>query len=756
MKMSTLIPSFAALCLAATASAAYAQNAIELFSSVNVRFANTNTGDSNPNGFNTTILNLSCASPITAKLSSTPDGTGNVLVDNYITFNGGQGTQNICTGGATSDNPTQPNCFNGTYIAEAGNSIGVNPDTLAANGGVPAIDVSSLLSPGSVQATISMLDTGGLLTGSSLYLVTSCTSQGVSGPGKITGNPISGSNPTDAQLTQNFAFNPTTDQVVAFTYGLSQAQDAGSLSIVDGTVPTTLDLPLDPTTFSTTYLNGTSFATANCLLHSGETLNGSPACKLYTLTCQQGTNPQQAGSLCPTSSQRNEIFQESFDGPSFTLSDHQGVGLLEAKDGWTGLSCVFDAASGLGNLLCPQNVLTSFSGPGLYTSGGRGQNPNSTFITVAPVAEPVTSYVVAGLQPGNWTSTPTVNFTVTPPTATVNNFVAAPIQSLSYGVSDPSHVPPPDPPVTTDTLLTNPVSCPAPGSSNPPPAAVYTPPAQQLSLSDGQYVIHYQAQDCAGTEELKFTNSGGSWSTSFYSFPLNVDTVAPQVATGPTLSPAPTTIGGIPNAYLAGTAVTAKYSCTDERSGVVKCGTQTYAPGTTLNTGVISSPVNTLAPGSQTFTVNAVDAAGNTVSNSVSYTVVSATANLSLAKLGPASAKSGSQITYVIAAGDFGKQAASSPVISDPLPAGVTFIKASAVQLVCSRGQCTNQASCSFAGNTVTCTAPSLTLTTPILESITVKVTAVAGTKITNTATITSANPEGKGSPQASATTTVK
>jgi uncharacterized repeat protein (TIGR01451 family) len=753
MRKLTFVPRFAAICLAATASAAYAQNAIQLFGPVNNRDSLSTTNPSNPDDFNSTILNLTCTAPITAKLSSTADGTGNVLVDNFISVNTGQGAQDVCTGGIDD---TQQNCFNQNWYNTGHYQIGVDPDTLVATNGVPAIDISSFFSPGPVQATISLVDTNIVFASSTLYLVTSCTSNGVTGPAQITGNPIPQSNPTSSQLSQSFNFNPATNQNVQFTYNLNESQQNNNLTIVNGTVPLTNDLPINPTDFSTTYLSGTSFSTASCIIHTGELYNGTPGCKMYTLTCQQGTNPDQAGALCPVSKERDEIFQEAFDGPSFTLSDHQGVGLLEAQDGWEGLSCSFDPASGLSNLLCPQNILTSFSGPGLYNSGGRGQNPNSTFISVEPVLEPVTSYVVAGLQPGNWVNTPTtqVNFTVTPPSSTQNNFVAAPIQSLTYGISSPSEVPPPDPPVSSDTVLTNPTQCPSPGSGSSP-AGPYTPPAQSITLSDGQYLIHYLAEDCAGTEELKFTNSGGAWSTSFYTFALNVDTVAPEVASGPTLSPAPSTIGGVPNAYEVGTPVMASYSCTDDRSGVVKCGTNTYAPGTTLNTGTLTSPVNTTTLGTQTFTVNVQDAAGNTTSQAVSYTVVAPSANLSIVKLAPPAAKTGSQITYAIAAGDLGKQAATAPVITDTLPAGVSFVKASALQLVCSNGKCTNQASCSYSNNTVTCTAPSMTLLTPIGVTITVKVTAPAGSKITNTATITSSNPEGKGNPQSSATTTV-
>src|SRR6202041_1963915 len=122
---------------------------------------------------------------------------------------------------------------------------------------------------------------------------------------------------------------------------------------------------------------------------------------------------------------------------------------------------------------------------------------------------------------------------------------------------------------------------------------VFMPSAQDISVSaDGNYLVHYLAQDCAGTEELHFTQAAGSWSTFFYTFPINVDTIAPVVLSGPTLSPAPSTNGGVANSYLVGQKVTATYRCTDERSGIVKCGTSTYAPGSTLDTGNLTTPLD--------------------------------------------------------------------------------------------------------------------------------------------------------------------
>jgi uncharacterized repeat protein (TIGR01451 family) len=764
MKSSVFLQSLAAVCIATTASTASAQS-IQLFSSVNVRVSTQGTSSGSPNNFNTTNLNLSCPSSPHAVISSSADGNGNVLVDNFISLKVGEADPvNICNG----------NCFTSSYQtqASAGALTGQDPDNFVSTGGVAPIDISSYFSPGAVQVQLGLTDQGSYLTSSSLYLVTNCSSAGVTGPGQVTGNPISKSNPTAQQLAQNYSFNSTSNQQVQFTYDLTAAQSAGTLSITDQSTPSTGDTPLNPAAFPG-YVTGTSFATANCLTHSGELYSGSPACKLYTLTCQIGSDSAQNGALCPTSSQRNEAFQEVFDGPGFSLPDiagtngrtyHQGVGFLEAVEGWGGGSCKFDQNSGIAQQLCPQNVLVNFSGPGLYKSGGAGQSPNSTFITVAPVPEPLTTVSVTGLQPGNWINThsPTVNFTSTPPAiASNNNFVAAPIEALTYGVSTASSVPQPPAPVPNDTTLSNNGACPAPQGTAP--ANAFTPPAVSLPVSaDGNYVLHYYAQDCAGTQELKFQQSAGSWSTSFYTFPINVDTVDPVVATGPTLSPKPSTNNGVANSYLVGQAVTATYSCTDKaspivNSGVVKCGTASFPAGT-LNTGNVSSPVDTSTAGSQTFTVNAVDAAGNAATPvSVKYQVVSAPpANLSILKVAPATVKSKAQLIYAITAVNLGAQAASAVKITDPLPSGVTFVKASAQQLACSGNKCSNDASCTFASNTVTCSVPSLTLLTPVLVEVYVNVTAKSGTTITNTATVSSANPPGKGITQSTAKTAVK
>jgi hypothetical protein len=133
---------------------------------------------------------------------------------------------------------------------------------------------------------------------------------------------------------------------------------------------------------------------------------------------------------------------------------------------------------------------------------------------------------------------------------------------------------------------------------------------------DGSYLLYYFAEDCAGTQELKFVKDGtGSWSTSYYTVAINVDTMPPAVSSGPTLSPS----GG---SYMVGQSVMATYSCTDDRSGIVTCGASTFsADSAPLSTGPLTSHVDTTSPGNKIFTVMAVDAAGNTSSQSVNYVV---------------------------------------------------------------------------------------------------------------------------------------
>jgi len=659
----------------------FAQSSIQLFGPVDVRLSQTGTGyGANAVAFNSTTLNLTCPASPTAILSSSADGTGNIIVDNNInltvTSNGSAtGPTNICVGGVNGSQvgPLQ-NCFTQGLeaLGSAGNLTGQDPDNFVATGGVAPIDISQSLVPGSEQVKIDLVDQGSgdgfYLSSSTLYLDTNCTQGGVTGPALVSGNPIA-QTPTPDQLNQDFSFNPVVNQQIGFTYDLTDAFAANSLTVADGTIPQVADMPLDPALYQSQYVPQTSFATSSCLIHAGELLpNGQPACKLFTLQCKVGTGATATGAQCPISALNNELFQDSFDGPAFTLPDiitpggptfHQGVGFLMANEGWTQSPCTFDPEANLQSLPCPQNLLSSFtsgvaadsanvrktasriakaaaklsplavstSGTS-YTSSGRTTHPNSTFITVAQVPEDLTTVTVAGQKPGYWINSSTASVTLSsqPPNLAGTTlpgaaaFVASPIQSITYGISPAANVPNPGDSIPNDTALSSGVTCPTQAAPTGQPATTFTPDAQTISgLADGTYLLHYYAQDCAGTEELKFTqDGGGNWSTNFYTYPINVDTTAPVVASGPTLSPAASAQG----TYKVGDAVMASYSCTDALSGVVRCGSQTFAAGTS-GTGTLTALVDTSSPGSKTFTVLAVDAAGNQSSASVNYQVVS-------------------------------------------------------------------------------------------------------------------------------------
>jgi uncharacterized repeat protein (TIGR01451 family) len=791
-----------------------AQNAVKLFGSTHVRSSTDGTSSSQPNAFNSATVSLTCdtSAPIHAVLSSTPDGTGNVLVDNYInvTVSGAttSGPANVCRGGNIESGPSgeQNNCFNATYRGAAMSLAGEDLDSYAATGGVPAIDVSSLFVVGVQQAKIDLADTGTLLTNASLYLVTSCTQAGVTGPAKITGNPISGTNPSPDSLNQDYDFNSTPGQIVGFSYDLTTSQQGGHLETADGTIPNTSDSPLDPALWQTQYAKGTSFATSSCLQHKGEQLNGTPACKLYTLTCQVGTGATEKGALCPVSQVRDEVFHETFTGPVFTLPDivgpngktyHQGVGFLMAGEGWTGGPCGFDPASGLQAEDCPQNLLTTFSSSGIQEPpvspsaaiskpplfelsfvqpeedaefafsmfnisfdfaedmdfDGTGTHPNSTFISVAQVPEDLTTVTVQGAHAG-WVNSHNINVGLSsePPVlpdtiANHENFVASPIRSITYGVSPSNAIPNTKFAVPGDVTLTNSSGCPAPGAP-PQPASLFAPPMQAISVpADGQYALHYFAQDCAGTQELRFVAFGnGGWSTTFYTAPINVDTVAPLIPGGLTTSPKLKTINGTPNSVLQNQPVTVSYRCTDDRSGVATCGGSTFGAPGTLNTGVLTSALDTSTAGIKTFTVQTTDFAGNPgTPATLTYNVVPATADLAILQLAPRTVKTGSLMTYDLLAVNFGPNTASGVKIKDVLPAGVTFVSAGFEDITCALfGGCKSvpqSNACTLSGNMVVCDAGQLNaLSLASLDGvgvqIVVKVTASANSVLSNTANV--------------------
>jgi hypothetical protein len=637
LKCCLLVAAISALA-ATSLPSAFAQNAISVLPPVDVNLSNPSASASTPYTFSSNTLSLTCPSTgtISAIVSSTGDGTANVLVDNYINLTVTQGTSapsgpvNICTGGVV-ESGGQNDCFTTGYQGPAGSGelTGDDPDgTIASEGGVAPIQIGTYLAPGTNQVKLDLIDTGGYVAAASTYLNTNCTLNGNSAPAQVTGNPISTSTPSS--LTQTASYNTQPNQNVQEIIDFSEAQNDNTLTIVPGTIPIQSITPLSLGVWQRQYRQGTSFSTSNCLLHYGElTTAGTPACALYTVVCQQ-SSATPTGAQCPTSTARNEVFEDFFDGPAFSLPDivvgnstfHQGIGFLMAAEGWTGGECVFDPASGLQGELCPKNLLTQFAGPGAYGSKGTTDHPNSTFISVAPVPEDFTDATVwfTGNPPNSSSATVNVDFFVKPPSvpAPNNHFVAAPIASLTYGISPADALPSPLFPIPTDIVVSN-TPCPAPDTAK---AVDFYVPEQSITFpGDGQYLLHYFATDCAGTEELKFVKTGGAWTTTFYTTAITIDTTSPMIVAAPRIVQNAMTVKGR-TGYPVGSKVQASYSCADALSGVQHCGTATYA-SPVKNSGPVVSTLDTSTPGTKTFTVELWDAAKNRgTSQSITYTVI--------------------------------------------------------------------------------------------------------------------------------------
>ncbi|UBV42789.1 DUF11 domain-containing protein [Deinococcus taeanensis] len=188
-----------------------------------------------------------------------------------------------------------------------------------------------------------------------------------------------------------------------------------------------------------------------------------------------------------------------------------------------------------------------------------------------------------------------------------------------------------------------------------------------------------------------------------------------------------------------------KTAATCTASGGAVCPAVT---ATTLEAGV---SVATLPAGGRiTLTVTAaVTATGGSVSNSVTATLPSGTADptptgtvtdtdtvtpvadLSVSKTGPGFAKPGETLTYTLTLTNAGPSAASSVTLTDPLPAGLTYVSSSPAAAV--SGQTLTWTLASLASGatqtmTVTATAPG-----PATLSST-----PAARTLTNTATVSS------------------
>jgi len=563
----------------------------------------------------------------------------------------------------------------------------------------------------------------------------------------IQGQQIDPNNPSS--LTQSFVFNNEPQQQLQFNFNYTQQ----GITIATDTVPYVTNAGVSHATYQQ-MVSGTSLATTDCYGASGEggtDPNGNALCAELTLQCTNNNNPNLEGDNCPQSTERNLLFSHTIDTPTtITVAGGTGPSLAEGSDNWAPGVCSFIGPE-TGDL-CPQNFQTQFFVTGtdaLIIGGGTGKTSNSAFIQGCCEPEwntvpTVPLYSKSTIVPVSFTA----NAPSTPPPPN-NGWVPAQNKSITWGSELVAQTPDPTFPIPGDQTATNPTPCPSTWGG---PAPSFTAAGNVTVAGEGEYEVHFFSTACDGQEELLYntqTDPSKNWA-AFKTAPFNVDLTNPSV-TGLTLNPPP-----VNGTYQLNQVVTASLTCTDPVSGGVASGIAMCGPGVTSFGGqnpvvVTNAPVDTTTLGVHSF--GATDVAGNAVT-AQTYTVVYSNADLAVIKIGPLLVKSGTNATYGIGAWNQGPGTANNVVISDVLPAGESFVSATYALVQCTKLGCSvpppGSTPCTFANNTVTC-GPLATLApipngqilfTGVGVSLVTKVNAKAGSWITNTAAVSSANPD--------------
>jgi uncharacterized repeat protein (TIGR01451 family) len=178
--------------------------------------------------------------------------------------------------------------------------------------------------------------------------------------------------------------------------------------------------------------------------------------------------------------------------------------------------------------------------------------------------------------------------------------------------------------------------------------------------------------------------------------------------------------GAAYNSLLAATGGTPPY--TFSITGSLPLGLSLVAA-----TGLLSGTPT--AAGTFPFSVNALDSASDTATNSCSITVAAAAADVSIVKSGPATVATSTNIIYDIAVANAGPSLAAAVTVSDTLPAGATFVSATP-----SQGSCTGT-------STVSCSLGTVPASGVATVQLVVKSPGTSGT-VANTATVSSTTPD--------------
>jgi hypothetical protein len=331
-----------------------AYGSIKLFDETNI------TGNGSPYTIASKQLNLTCplsvsgaVVPPTATISGTPDGKGNVLIDNYVTLATGPSLTPVNSATPAGNLCPDGDCFTFNYedalFNEPAVVVNADPDTFANGnsilphddpsngaGGVGPINIQSFLMgnppgvplyPEQALFTLSSDADPAYYGNSTLFLQTNCTAPGIIPGASVTLNPTNTSNP--ATLTQTADLDNSPGQNISFTTSSAVANQQIPTLVNNGVVQVITDYPVPQQLFSQ-LVTGTSAGPSVCMRLAGEQdSNGNPMCKGFLLQCYtpgasgsagtpSGDNCYNAGALTETA-QRYLLFTSQFtspDGPS--------------------------------------------------------------------------------------------------------------------------------------------------------------------------------------------------------------------------------------------------------------------------------------------------------------------------------------------------------------------------------------------------------------------------------------------------------
>jgi uncharacterized repeat protein (TIGR01451 family) len=225
----------------------------------------------------------------------------------------------------------------------------------------------------------------------------------------------------------------------------------------------------------------------------------------------------------------------------------------------------------------------------------------------------------------------------------------------------------------------------------------------------------------ATTQSYTATQSGA------YSVTTSNGCIATSAPVNVTVTPQPVATISVASPIASGATETASVP---EQSGATY---EWWVLGGTILSGDASHTVTFQAGSGSAIDIHVVVTIGDCSARGSRRVSVSGAADLSITKSAPASVQAGASLTYTIQVTNNGPNAASSVVLSDPLPAGTTFVSA------------TGGMSCSHNSGVVNCTTAQIASGSSATVLLTVTAPQQA-TTLSNTASVSSATTDPNGS----------